>query len=305
MSVTSVPISFVIGSRKMLTVHRLLQTCTFGIDDLVGGHLPQLPLPDPSADGLRVLSAPYGQFEAIRASWPDHLVGGFQRYQRYYIEMAGRSYEDYLLQFSSKTRATLRRKSRKLEEYCGGSLDIRAFHGEADVAAFLADAVPLSRKTYQTRLLNVGLPEGDDAVASMKTLARKDELRAYILYAHGQAISYLYLPTTGGVVTYAYLGYDPGHAHLSVGTVLQMHVLERLFGEGRYRYFDFTEGEGAHKEMFGTASIDACSFFLIKPGPANRMLIGGLKAFDGGVRLIKRLAQGSGALARVRQFLRK
>jgi CelD/BcsL family acetyltransferase involved in cellulose biosynthesis len=139
----------------------------------------------------------------------------------------------------------------------------------------------------------------------MKELARKDEIRAYILYAEGKPISYLYLPTTGGRVIYAYLGYDPDFARLSVGTVLQMEVLERLFAEARYRYFDFTEGEGEHKKMFGTASIEACSFFLLKPSLVNRALIGGLNAFDGTVALAKRAAQRSGALAHARQMLRR
>jgi len=251
-----------------------------------------------------VLSAPYAQFDAIRARYPGYLIGGFQRYERYYIEMANHTYEDYLGQFSSKTRSTFSRKRRKLADMTGGVLDIREFHREEDVDAFASDAVALSQRTYQTRLLDAGLPEGPEAILGMKALAQKDALRAYILYLDGRAISYLYLPTTGGIVSYAYLGYDPDYAHLSVGTVLQMDVLERLFAEARYRYFDFTEGEGAHKKMFGTASVDACTFFLLRPNATNRLLLGGLNAFDGGIAMAKQLASRSGALARVRQMLR-
>ncbi|MDF8333214.1 GNAT family N-acetyltransferase [Novosphingobium cyanobacteriorum] len=304
MTTQTVPIKFVVGSRKLLSVPRVVQTLAFGLDDLIGGTLPQWPAPGPQVQGLRILSAPASQLGAIRARYPGYLVGGLQHYRRFYIEMEGRTYADYLGLFSSKTRSTFNRKRRKLAEASGGALDLREFHGEADVEAFMADAVPLSRRTYQTRLLDAGLPEGPEAIAAMKALARRDELRAYILYIGGQPASYLYLPTTGGVVTYAFLGYDPDHAHLSVGTVLQMEVLERLFGEARYRYFDFTEGEGAHKQMFGTASIAACSFFLLRPSVPNRALMGGLNAFDGGVALAKRLAERGGALARVRQLLR-
>ncbi len=304
MTAAPVPIKFVIGSRKIFAVPRLLENRAYGLDDLLSSTAPAWPVPNSDAQGIRMLSAPTAQFEAICASFPDHLVGGFQSYERYYIEMAGKTYPQYLAQFSSKTRSTIMRKCRKLRELSGGRLDIREFHRESDVEAFMADAWALSRLTYQARLLDAGLPEGPDAVAAMKALARNDEVRAYILYLDDRPISYLYLPTTSGIVTYAYLGYHPDHAHLSAGTVLQMEVLERLFSEARYRYFDFTEGEGAHKKLFGTASVAACSFFLLRSSAANRVLISGLNMFDGTIAMARNVAERSGALARVRKLLR-
>lgn len=302
--VRSVPIKFVVGSRKLCAVPRRLATVSFGLDQLVGGALPPFPGDAGSSDGFRVLSAPVAGLAAIRARFPRHVIGGFQAYRRFYIEMAGKSYEDYLAGFSGKTRSTFKRKRKKLAELSGGELDIREFTTPEQMPAFMAEAVPLSRRTYQTRLLDAGLPEGPEALAGMQLLAARDEVRAYVLYLDGKPISYLYLPTTGGTVTYAYLGYDPDHAHLSTGTVLQMDVLERLFAEQRYRYFDFTEGEGAHKALFGTAHVEACSFFLLRPSLANRALIGALNVFDGGVAKAKGLAEKSGGLARVRKLLR-
>lgn len=303
MSTSVVPVKFVIGSRKLFAVPRSLDTVAFGLEQLVKGEAPALP-DNTQTDGLRFLSMPMAAVADLRGRFPRHVIGGFQAYQRYYIEMEGRSYQDYLAGFSSKTRSTLNRKRRKLAEHAGGTLDIREFNRAEDVDAFMADAVPLSQRTYQTRLLDAGLPEDAGAIAGMKDLARQDRMRAYILYMGGKPVSYLYLPTQDGIVTYAYLGYDPDHAHLSVGTVLQMDVLERLFGEQRYRYFDFTEGDGAHKQMFGTASAAACTFFLLRPTVTNRLLIGSLNAFDGGVSLAKDLVARHGALAPLRRLLR-
>jgi hypothetical protein len=300
----NIPIKFVVGSRKLFSVQRSLDTVAFQLEELISGDLPPLPDASTDSDGIRVLSAPMAGLEGIRSRFPRYIVGGFQTYQRHYIEMEGRSYQDYLLGFSSKTRSTLNRKRRKLIDLSGGTLDLRSYHREDQVEAFMADAAPLSRRTYQTRMLDAGLPEGDEAIAKMRDLARADELRAYVLYLNRRAISYLCLPTSNRIVTYAHLGYDPDYGHLSVGTVLQMEVLERLFGEARYRYFDFTEGGGAHKQMFGTASTSACSFFLLRPSITNYLLVGLLKAFDGGVGVAKWLAQRVGALARIRGILR-
>jgi CelD/BcsL family acetyltransferase involved in cellulose biosynthesis len=302
--VQSVPIKFVVGSRKLMSVPRQLETVAFGLDHLVGGIDPAWPAACQDHQGVRVLSAPEASLDDIRARFPGYILGGLQTYARYYIDMAGKTYADYLAQFSSKTRSTFTRKRRKLAELSGGTLDLREFHRPADVERFMRDAVALSRLTYQTRLLDAGLPEGPQAVAGMHALAQRDEIRAYILYVEQRPVSYLYLPTTNGVITYAYLGYDPEFARHSVGTVLQMDVLERLFAEQRYRLFDFTEGQGAHKEMFGTASVNACSFFLLRPSLANLALMGSLNLFDHSVGMAKQLATRSGALARVRQHLR-
>lgn len=299
MSSAAVPIKFVIGARKLFAVPRLLDTVAFGLDALVSGEAPAIPPPGAGSEGLRVLSAPAAARDAIRARFPHHVMGGLQVYDRYYIEMAGRSYADYLAGFSSKTRATLQRKRRRL-----AGLDIREFHREHEVAAFMADAVPLARRAYQSRSLDAGLPDDAAAVAEMTGRARRDAMRAYVLYLDGRAASYLYLPVDAGIVSYAHLGYDPAHAHLSVGTVLQMAVVERLFAEGRYRYFDFTEGGGAHKRMFGTASVPACSFLLLRPSVSNRLLLSSLDAFDSGVSIARGLAERGGALARLRRALR-
>jgi CelD/BcsL family acetyltransferase involved in cellulose biosynthesis len=111
-------------------------------------------------------------------------------------------------------------------------------------------------------------------------------------------------PVVGATLVYAHLGYDPDHARLSPGTVLQMEALERLFAEQRYRWFDFTEGEGAHKAMFGTGSAQCSSFVLLRPTLANRPLLGARGAFDAGVAGARTLAERSGALARIRAGLR-
>ena len=83
-----------------------------------------------------------------------------------------------------------------------------------------------------------------------------------------------------------------------------MEALERLFAEQRYRHFDFTEGDGAHKAMFGTHSVACSSFMLLSPTFANRALIASRGVFDTGVAAAKSLAERSGALAGIRSRLR-
>ncbi len=298
-----VPVRFTLGSRHLLSIPRELVTVSFGLPQLIAGDAVRLPALPPGCDGYRVLSAPVDRIDPILRAHPETLIGGIQSYRRHYIEMAG-TFEDYLACFSAKTRSTLRRKCRKFAREAGGELDIREYRTSSEMGEFLRHAVPLSERTYQARLLDAGLPQDEAAREEMGSRAEQDRVRAYLLFAGGEAVSYLYLPVDRGVVRYAWLGYDEAWARLSPGTVLQMEALERLFAEGRYRWFDFTEGEGAHKAMFGTGSVECCSFLLLRGDLPNRLLLGSLKAFDGGVAIAKSLAEKTGALSPARKALR-
>lgn len=303
MTAQPTPIRFTLGSRHLLSVPRQLAPLAFSLEDVLGSRMPLLPSGDEQSDGLRVLSAPLSMVGDIVRHFPDHVMGGRQDYRRYYIDMAG-DYDEYLARFSGKTRSTLRRKQRKLADEFGGTLEVTEHRTPAEIEAFLQQALPLSARTYQARLLDAGLPEDDISQTTMLAKAEAGEMRCYLLRARGKAIAYLSLPVEGETLVYAHLGHDPDWAQFSPGTVLQMHALESLFAEQRYRWFDFTEGEGAHKAMFGTGSVECASFLLLKGDVSNRLLLGSLAAFDGSVAAAKALARKSGALAHARKLLR-
>jgi CelD/BcsL family acetyltransferase involved in cellulose biosynthesis len=92
--------------------------------------------------------------------------------------------------------------------------------------------------------------------------AAEDKLRAYLLFLRGQPVAYLYCPVENGVLIYDRLGYDPKYASASPGTVLQLLALQALFEEKTHRLFDFTEGEGDHKEFFSTGSQRCADIFI-------------------------------------------
>ncbi len=293
-------IDFTAGSRRLLAVPRQLNDWSFSLAEILTGALPVAP--SPGRDGVRVLSAPTARLAEVVAEYPGYLAGGRQDYRRHYIDMR-QSFADYMAQFSGKTRSTLRRKVKKLAEEVGG-YTVSEHRTPAEIEAFLAAALPLSAKTYQARLLGAGLPDGPDARRAMLAAAEADQMRAFLLHAGREAVAYLALPVAGETLVYAHLGYDPAFARLSPGTVLQMDALERLFAEQRYRWFDFTEGDGAHKELFGTGHAACSTLVLLEPTLANRTLLGARAGFDASVAQAKALAERSGALGRLRTLLR-
>lgn len=220
---------------------------------LEAGDMPEAPPQLDRADGFVVWSHPLATRLPV-LSMRDHLILYTPRqYERFSIDLSG-SFDGYMAGFSGKTRSGLRRKLRKFVEASGGAADWRQYHTPEELAIFFDLARTVSARTYQERLLGVGLPAHRAFINSSLTLSKAGNVRAYLLFLQGKPVSYLYCPINDGIVAYDYLGYDPTYSSLSPGTVLQLLALEALFAEQRFIAFDFTEGGGQHKELFSTDS---------------------------------------------------
>lgn len=301
-------IRFLLGERPVFAARRMLVPLAFGLDAIVrDAALPADPLGadplPPHADGYRLQSVPARRIADLKRDFAGLIASQPQIYARHYIDMT-LGHDAYMAQFSAKTRATLKRKMRKLADAGGGALDIRCYHRADEIDAFFDAALPLSARTYQARLLDAGLPGDPGFRAEACRLAEAGNLRAFILFMAGRAVAYLYLPVVDDVLIYAHLGYEQASAQLSPGTVLQMQALEDLFAERRFRYFDFTEGDGAHKALFGTHQVKCATMLLLKPTFTNRVLLAGQARFDAAVEGTGAWLDRIGAKARLRKILR-
>jgi hypothetical protein len=226
------------------------------------------------------------------------------QYERRYIDFAG-TFDEYLKRFSSKSRSTLRRKVKRFAKLCGGEPTWRTYRTPEETEEFYRLARDVSRKTYQERLLDAGLPETDEFKQEMLAAAERDETRGYLLFHEERPVAYLHCPIHDGVVFYGYLGYDPEYAKWSPGTVLQHLALEQLFTEVDLKMFDFTEGEGAHKSFFSTHGALCADIYYLKRSLRNRILVrlhAGLDAFSRAtVRLLDRL----GLKERIKRLIRR
>ncbi len=231
---------------------------------------------------------PNGRFDADGLAFPSYptdeplprvaLRDGFIRlvraqYRRFVVDLTG-TFEDYESRFSAKTRATLRRKVRRFADLSGGSLKWRVYRTPEEAEDFHATARLVSSTTYQEKLLGAGLPDSEAFRAETKRLARRGAMRGYVLFHGDRPVAYVYCPIVDCAVIYQYVGYDPEYREHSPGTVLQYLLLQSLFRERRFTLFDFTEGEGAHKELFSTGSVRCADLYFFRPSPKNVALIG-------------------------------
>jgi CelD/BcsL family acetyltransferase involved in cellulose biosynthesis len=278
-----------VGARTVARVKRRLVPVSVSLEQALAGEVPELPALAAGADGYLIRSLPADQLQQLTTAHSELRTFVRQRYRRSYASLEG-GWETYLGTFSAKARSTLKRKVRKLAERSGGALDLRPYRSAAEMDQFYRHARTVSAKTYQERLLNAGLPEGDAFLGELRQRARQDAMRGWVLFLGGEPVSYLYAPAEGATLIYAFLGYDPDHAAFSPGTVLQFEAMRQLIEEGRFSLFDFTEGEGQHKLLFGTGMVECVDLLLVRPTLANLAVGNLLNGFDDGVAGVKRIA---------------
>jgi hypothetical protein len=193
-------------------------------------------------------------------------------YPHFWIDLNG-TFANYLEHFSAKTRSTLNRKRRRFGEHSGGEIDARQYRSPEDVAEFRKLAADISKRTYQERVYNVGIPQTEPYWQKMLDRAAEDSFRGYILFHAGTPIAYLCCPADNGILDYQFLGYDPAFKSWSPGDVLQMAALEMLFAEQKFRSLDFGEGGGQHKEMFSTHHATCVDVYSFRHSLRNWLLV--------------------------------
>ena len=286
------PLKFQVGARTLFRVQRTLQRVPLSLDDVLGGQLPALPPLDPAAHGYSVTSLPAVLEGAVTRAAGGMLPFVRQRYARYHADLSI-GFDAWWGQLSANSRSGLKRKARRVAG-AGGAVDVRAFHAPHEIETFHAIARAIAATTYQERLMGAGLPADADFVSRMVAGAAAGEVRAWLLHVGGEPAAYLYCPIRSGTVIYEYVGHDPAFSDLSPGAVLQVEAMRDLYAEGRFRQFDFTEGEGQHKRAMATGGVPCIDLLLLRPTLANRATMAALGGFDRGVAVVKAMVARAG-----------
>ena len=224
-------------------------------------------------------------------------------YRRYMTDMSLTA-EQFLAGMSGKSRNTLKRKVRRFEEKFGPGIDCREYRTETDLPAYFEAAREVSRVTFQERLLDFGLPDSFEFKKKVEDQARAGNFRGNVLFAKGRPIAYVHTPLVNHTAIYAYLGFVPDYAEWSPGTVLQWLLMQRMFEDGEIRWFDFTEGQGPHKEFFSTQNWLCADVWLFRPTLRNWLLILSHAGLDSIGSVAGKVLNWLGLKKQVRRLLR-
>ncbi|HUL67451.1 MAG TPA: GNAT family N-acetyltransferase [Burkholderiaceae bacterium] len=302
----AIPIRFQLGDWTLFTVPlRLEEQAVQPIRDPRLNGVPECPggpLPD-GVEGYLFRSVPIESELPRITTMGDFLRYVPLQYRHGYIDLRT-SFDTYQKRFSAKSRSTIARKLRRYADHCGGTILWRTFKTPGEMAEFVRLARRVSMRTYQEKLLSVGIPGSTEFLARAEALAANEQVRAYILFDGDRPVSYMYCPVEDSVVIYGYLGFDPDYFHWSVGTVLLRLAIEQLFEEHRFSHFDFTEGQSEQKRRFATHERRCANVFLVRRSARNTTLILGHAMMEKCSRWLGSTLDRIGAKRSVQRFLR-
>ncbi|MEM9624705.1 MAG: GNAT family N-acetyltransferase [Pseudomonadota bacterium] len=259
----------------------------------------------PQFDGRELLltSVPDRESLASICKGGDALVYPFYRYDRCWVTTEG-DFETYLASFSKTSRKGLRRRVRHLTSVSGGELDIRHFADADEMGVYYADARAVSAKTFQEKLMDDGLPAGQDFIEEMTSHARHGRCYGSILYLDDKPISYLHCEKRGSGWLAVYGGFDPAYAKLSPGTVHLLSILERSFDDRLCAFFDFGPGRSDYKQSFATDAVPSSDILLLRKTGLNHLLVRTHKALRKVTRWGGRVADRLQLKTLIRQKIR-
>lgn len=214
-------------------------------------------------------------------------------------------FEAYIMSLGAKSRQNIRREMRQLDKQF--ATRFQRVTEEGEIAAFLAAAESVSRKTYQW---NVGQRMLDDEPTrrALQERARRGELRCYSLALDGQPCAFMRGKLAGGIYDFETAGFDPAFGKSSPGAVLLMWAVRDLIESSACKVFDFGPGgdDVGYKARFGNAS-SVCAGLQLGPRWKPYTLL--LFALQGALFMALNLADrllGKGVLrARLKHALRK
>ena len=225
------------------------------------------------------------------------------QYRRFQIKLEG-TFQAYMARFSHARRNKLQRIVRRWARHCGGQIDWREYKRPGEMAEFHRLAREISHKTYQEKLCDAGMPDGEAFVEELRQRAENDEVRGYVLFHGGKPVSFQYCSVWQDLLTGERQGYDPDYRALTPGHVLFLLTLEHNFATHEFRCFDLGRGEFDYKEMFATGYVRCADIYYFRPSLANAALVLAHTALDCSWRAAACVLNGLGLRKPLRRMVR-
>jgi ribosomal protein S18 acetylase RimI-like enzyme len=197
------------------------------------------------------------------------------RTHRYFIEFKN-SFADYLKKFSKRKRHDLRRNIRKYNKLCGHKKPWKEFQQPNEMDEFYRLALEVAQKAYQDRLFAGGLAKKDgfdQFLREITELSENGHPLGYVLFRNNKPIAYMVCIVFNKAVHAISMGYDPEYRKLGPGTLLTYYILEDLFKDMNYEFFDFGVGDYEFKKLFSTVNYFCANICFFRFRPKNILII--------------------------------
>ncbi|WP_394778515.1 GNAT family N-acetyltransferase [Undibacterium sp.] len=159
----------------------------------------------------------------------------------WYLQVRGRSYQEYFASLPSRLRNTVQRKARQLEST--GRLELRITAGTDG----LDDAIRAYQQIYQSSWK--GAESHPEFVSGlMRMLAAQGKLRLGVAYVDQQPAAAQLWIVSRRIASIYKLAYDEQFAELSIGSILTAHMMRHALDVDQVEQVDYLTGDETYKQ---------------------------------------------------------
>jgi hypothetical protein len=159
----------------------------------------------------------------------------------WYLDVRGRTFDEYCTTLPTKLRNTLTRKSRQLQKT--NRLRIRDFSGLDDVESGIADYEKVYSASWKSaETFPAFIP------SLIRMCAQHGRLRLGVAYIDDTPAAAQFWIAHNGVASIYKLAYDERFIAFSVGTILTGHMMRHAIDVDRVREIDYLSGDDAYKQ---------------------------------------------------------
>lgn len=224
-----------------------------------------------------------------------------ESYQRRLIQLPD-DIEKYIGALGSKTRAEVRRSLRRINDEA--AITFHVYSGPDEVPELLKQLQSLSAKTYQHKLLDLGISENDETYRELHYAAEKGWLRSHILFCNDEPVAFDHGFLHNQTYYSTHIGYDPKWTKSSVGLVTHIYTVKDLI-EQNASNFDFMYGDSGNKARLSNTSHEEQNFYLIPRLFPLSSVARTLRLFNAIIDRLGRFLDEYGIKSKLRRFLRR
>ena len=218
----------------------------------------------------------------------------------------GSGFDAFLGSLSAKSRQSMRRSLRRFEENFDGRFAFRVYMSPAEVTEFLDAVEPVSKRTYQGRMLGLAVTReghiGNRAIEG----ARHGYTRCYLLTVDGKPIAWRIGFQSGGVFCSHHIGYDPDLEDWHPGVLMHLYSIKHMTEVLRdVSVLDLLYGDNDFKRRASNLSRDEQNYYLIPRTFRGALTYTCLRTCNATSGLIGRLLESAGLKARLKTALRR
>ncbi|MCE9524343.1 MAG: GNAT family N-acetyltransferase, partial [Alphaproteobacteria bacterium] len=199
------------------------------------------------------------------------------------------SFENYLNSLSKVTRKDLRRTLKNSEPEVGAGLRIVRFTQLAKIDEFFRQAGKVADKTYQAKLLGLGLTQNTGLRQTLTHAARSGRFLGHILYVGDEPAAFHcgYIHGTCFYMTDG--GYDPRWSKAQLGSFIFLKVLQDIETQkDPVTVLDYLYGDSTYKKRTSNVVEPERHYYLIRKSVSGAVLATAMHVTDG-------LSRGLGA----------